>query len=363
MNRYPLLPVLALLLAFPLSCGSRARSAAPSDLPSADPVVSAPLEAPDSLNDVAYVFAGLQVDSSSFCKKYTASSTWKKYAATLDSRWALCKAGLDNVDTFARDSLADIRAKARTVFYPFSGPDFVYPATLFPDADTIITAALEPVGKLVTEKSLHAQYYQKCLPTLSTLMRVSYFITKSMKDDLGTEGLGGVTPVLEFFIVRLGYKILSVDVEADRVVIRYFKPGEDRVKELRHYKVNVGDKFIPESFTRMLDNLDPSTTVGLIKSCSYLMHGGSFSKIRGYMLSKTFAIVQDDTGPRYAKLLDAGYDVTLFGTYTHPISSFGEYTYQKDLDAVSRKAPRRKIDFRFGYNGTPLVLVSRHPDR
>ena len=363
MKPCPLLPVLALLLALPLSCGNRSRSAVPSEPVPADSTAVVPLHAPDSLNDVAAVFAGLPVDSTSAWFKYTTSAAWKKYAAALEGRWALCRQGLDKVDAFARDSLADIRSRARTVFYPFSGPDFVYPAVLFPEADTIITAALEPVGVGVGEKSLNAQYYQKCLPTLSTLMRSSYFITKSMKDDLGTEGLGGVTPVHEFFLVRLGYKIISVDADKDKVVIRYFKPGVDREKVLRHYRVNVGDKYIPESFVRILDGLDPATTVGMIKSCSYLMHGASFSKVRSYMLGKTFAIVQDDTGPRYAKLREAGYEVTLFGSYTHPLNCFGEHTYQKDLEEVSRKAPRRKIDFRYGYNGTPLVLVSRHPER
>ena len=355
--------LLAAIAALPLSCGNRSRSAADPPSEPDTPAVVEILHGPDSLNDIASIFAGLQVDSASAWFGHTRSSAWQRYAASMDSRWKPCKEGLDKVDAFARDSLADIRARAKTVFYPFSGPDFAYPATLFPDADTIITAALEPVGRGLDERSLNAQFYQKCTPTLSTLMHSSYFITQSMQGDLGTEGLGGVTPVFEFFLRRMGYEILSVDTDKEKLVIRYFKPGENRVKVLRHYKVNVGDKYMPDWFAAVLDGLDPSSTVGMIKSCSYLMHKAPFSRIRGYMLDKTFAIVQDDTGPRYAKLLEAGYDVTFYGTFSNPISCFDSSTHQKDLEAAFRKAPVRKIGFRFGYNGAPLVLVSRHPQR
>ena len=348
------------MAALPLSCGNRPRNNSPEEetLPAESPAV-VPLHAPDSLNDVVAIFSGLQVDSASAWHKYTESAAWKKYAATLDSRWKPCKEGLDKVDAFARDSLADIRSRAKTVFYPFSGPDLLYPITLFPDADTIITAALEPIGAGVTEKSLNASYYQKCLPTLSTVMRMSYFITKSMKSDLGTEGLGGVTPVQEFFLVRLGYKILSVDADKDMVVIRYFKPGEDREKVLRHFRVNLADKHMSEAYTAMVESLDPASTVGMIKSCSYMLHRGYFSQIRDYLLTKTFALVQDDTGVRYANILGAGFDVTLFGRYSHPLRCFEESTFQKDLEEASRKAPRRDINFRYGYNGTPLLMVAR----
>ena len=360
MKKYFILFGLAIVFALPVSCGNR-QNAAPADSPAAADslTVQEPLHGPDSLNDVAKIFAGIPVDSTSAYFKYTQSAEWKKHSASFDKKWALSKAGQDKVDRFAKDSLADLRARAKTVFYPFSGPDFAYPTAFFPDADTLITAALEPIGQVVSEKSLNAAYYKRCEPALSQILRLSYFITKNMQSDLGTQGLGGVTPVYEFFMARLGYEILSIDVQKQMVEIHYCKKGESHEKVLRHFMVNLKDKEIPELFTSVLDRLDPETTVGILKSCSYCMHGGSFKTIRNYMLTKTFAIVQDDTGPRYSQLLSAGYDVTLYGDYSHPLSCFSEHTYQADLDAAYKKARRRPIDFRYGYSARPQCMVSR----
>lgn len=353
-----LLTFFAAFAALPLACGNRPKNPE-ADGESADTLQTVILSAPDSLNDAAAVFAGIPVDSTSKYFAYTQKEEWKKHSADFDKKWAPSKAGQDKLSRFAADSLKDLRARARTVFYPFSGADFAYPTALFPDADTIITAALEPIGSVVTEKFLNAESYKRCAPALSQILRLSYFITKNMQQDLGTKGLGGVTPVYEFFLKRLGYDILSVNPQKEYVEIHYFKKGENKEKVLMHFKVDLSNKGMPEVLTSVLDRLQPDTTVGMLKSCSYCMHTGSFSKIREYMLSKTFAIVQDDSGPRLSQLLAGGYDVTLYGDYTHPLPCFAEYTYQKDLEAAYRKAVHRPIDFRFGYNAKPLFMVAR----
>ena len=177
------------------ACGNRSRKPVEAEPVQEEIVVAEPLHGPDSLNDAAAVFSGLAVDTTSAYYPITQTAAWKSHAKLIGDRWAPCRKGLDKVESFAGDSLADIRTKARTVLYTFSGPDFVYPAVLFPDADTIIMAALEPVGKVITAKDLDKKAFLRATPALSTLMKSSYFITKSMKDDLGIEGLGGVTPV------------------------------------------------------------------------------------------------------------------------------------------------------------------------
>lgn len=355
---FAILSLTAILL---LSCGSRQHKAVEPAAP-ADSLESAPvvLHGPDSLNDAAAVFAGIPVDSASAYFSLTKGSMWEHHSKSINEKWAPCKAGLDKAATFAADSLSDIRSRARVVLYPFSGPDLAYPTALFPDADTIITAALEPLGKVIGKGQLNKQTYDRCAPALTHIMRLSYFITQSMAKDLGTEGLGGVTPVYEFFLTRLGYEILSIEYPNNQLlVIRYFKKGENKEKVLMHFRVNLGDKGMPAVYTDVLDKLDPEKTVGMVKSCSYLLHSDSFSKIREYLLTKTFAIAMDDTGPRYAKLLDAGYGVTLYGSYSHPLSCFSERHNQPDLEKAYHDAPRRPIDFRYGYARNPLFIVAR----
>lgn len=348
----------ALLL---LSCGPRHHQNAGPELP-ADTVATEPvvLHGPDSLNDAAAVFSGLAVDSTSAVFAETRTAVWRSHAKLIGERWEPCREGLDKVSAFSRDSLPDLYSRCKTILYTFSGPDFAYPAALFPEADTIIMAALEPLGKVITARQLGKQTYFRATPALSTLMHSSYFITKSMKDDLGIDGLGGVTPVFEFFLARMDYEILSIEYgEPSLVTIRYFKRGGDRAKVLEYYNVNLRNGEMPEAFCARLSALDRATTVGMFKSCSYCMHEDQYSEVRDLVLDHSFALVQDDTGVRLKLLQDRGFDVTLYGRYTHPLAVFGEQVYQADLTAAYKAAPDRPVDFRFGYNHTPAVLVAR----
>ena len=353
----------AALAALMLSCGGRpSKNPAPEPEPVSEEtlVPEEPLHGPDSLNDVAALFSGLPVDSTSALFAETKSAVWKSHSEVIGKRWKPCREGLDKVAAFSRDSLADIRAKAKTVLYTFSGPDFVYPAVLFPEADTIIMAALEPLGKVLRAKDLGKKTYFNATPALSTLMHSSYFITKSMKDDLGTAGLGGVTPVFEFFLARLDCEILSIEFgEPSLVKIRYFQRGENHAKELRYYNVNLLNGKMPEAFRKMLSSLDPATTVGMFKSCSYCMHERKFSEVRDYVLDHSFAIVQDDTGARLKVLQEKGFSVKLYGEYRHPLAVFGSEVYQADLADAYKKSCAGPVDFRFGYNGVPPVMVAR----
>lgn len=345
-----------------VACGNRTRKPLEVDPATQEEeiLVAEPLHGPDSLNDAASIFSGLAVDTTSAYYPITQTAVWKSHAKLIGDRWAPCKKGLDQVDAFARDSLTDIRQKARTVLYTFSGPDLVYPAVLFPDADTIIMAALEPVGKVIVGKDLDKKAYLRGTPALSTLMKSSYFITKSMKDDLGIEGLGGVTPVFEFFLRRMDYEILSIDYgEPSLVEIKYFRPGDTEAKVLRYYNVNLRNGNMPEAFTKMLGALDAATTVGMFKSSSYCLHEDKYSEVRDFVLDHSFAIVQDDTGVRLKLLQEKGFTVTLYGEYRHPLSVFGPDVYQADLAAAYKSSCAGPVDFRFGYNGIPPFMVAR----
>lgn len=343
-----------------IACGNRIRKPVEAEPVQEEIVVAEPLHGPDSLNDAAAVFSGIAVDTTSAYYPITQTAAWKSHARLIGDRWAPCRKGLDKVESFAGDSLADIRTKARTVLYTFSGPDFVYPAVLFPDADTIIMAALEPVGKVITAKDLDKKAFLRATPALSTLMKSSYFITKSMKDDLGIEGLGGVTPVFEFFLRRMDYEILSISYgEPSLVEIQYFRPGDTKAKVLRYYNVNLRNGNMPAAFTAMLGALDPATTVGMFKSSSYCLHEDQYGEVREYVLDHSFAIVQDDTGVRKQLLEEKGFRLTLYGEYRHPLAVFGPAVYQADLAEAYKKTCAGPVDFRFGYNGVPPLMIAR----
>ena len=74
---------------------------------------------------------------------------WTRHASFIDSSWALLeKKRLQAMKTWGRKEFELTNAETKTVFYPFSGPDYLTANAFFPNADTYIMLGLEPVGKL-----------------------------------------------------------------------------------------------------------------------------------------------------------------------------------------------------------------------
>ena len=152
-----LLLILAVSLVF--SCGGRRASkqvdAAADSAAVAEAVVEAPV-ADAALTECACLMAGMSVPEDSPRASIMAKDSWKSHHAALDALWNQCRKSLDEVDALRRSDLADIDARAKTVFYTFGGPDFSYVAAFFPSADTLYLFGLEPAGKAITDKDLTA---------------------------------------------------------------------------------------------------------------------------------------------------------------------------------------------------------------
>lgn len=344
------------------SCASRPQQ---KGLPAGDPADSLaavePLHGLDSLNDIAAIISGMPVDSTSKYFYFTKQAAWKKHSQSISALWAKCEKSLDLVKTFCRDSIPDVDAKCKTVLYTFSGPDLAYPSVIFPSADTIIMAAQEHLGKVVEEKDLNAKTFDAYSKALSYHLNNSYFITKDMMSDLGHHGLGGVTPIFMFYLSRLGYSIISIGEEGTNCLkINYFRPGENKEKVLYYYKVNLLNGQMSAPFKKRLAGLDAASTAGLLKACSYCMHSKEFTEIRDAVLRSCFAVVQDDTGPRYRDYAKDTWNVSLFGGYTTPLPVFGNWVYQKDLQkAYDLQGNKGNLPFRFGYNRKSSFIVAR----
>ena len=96
-------------------------------------------------HDYALFIAGISNRESTLAA-YEDNPAWIRHARFIDHNW----------ESFTRGRLAPMRewaaqelgsALAATVFYPFSGPDFVNVFALFPHAKTYLLIALEPVGE------------------------------------------------------------------------------------------------------------------------------------------------------------------------------------------------------------------------
>lgn len=328
------------------------------------------------LNSLARILAGLPLEEGDTLYAMTQTEEWKNHSAELNRMWANSQETLNKVEAIRSNDLGDITARAKNVFYSFSGPDFPFMATFFPKSETYYMMGLERAGSPITAKEFGKKTYEKYQKALLDLLRRSYFITSYMSSDLHNSEIDGTVPIFMVLMARMGYEIISIDfqtlnkegewVETEKrspfVAIRFFRPEENEEKTLYYLSTNLLDKEFDPNVQAMIDKINPDSTVSFVKSCSYCLHYGTFSQIREDILKHSFALVQDDTGVTYKTLVDRGWQTILYGTYTHPIDLFSSSVYQKALnEAYTTRKDIRPLGFRFGYNykGSSLIVALR----
>ena len=101
-----------------------------------------------SADDTARFLAGLPLSSNSPLAAFANDPAWLAHAHNLDSVFAREESfQLSKVREFSKKYLTD---KHNTMLYMFSGPDFLYATSFFPNASTYVLAGLEPVGSSQT---------------------------------------------------------------------------------------------------------------------------------------------------------------------------------------------------------------------
>ena len=93
------------------------------------------------------------------------------------------------------------------------------------------------------------------------------------------------------------------------------------------------------------------------------MHDSGFTRIRDFLMSHSIGIVQDPTGVPYATLLNAGWDIRLFGNYQGTLDIFPN-CQQPDLIAAYQAGRHgvRPLNFGIGYLFEPSrtsLMVAR----
>ncbi len=301
---------------------------------------------------------------------------WEIYHEFIDISWRkLEKQRLNKIKKWRQKELAITDTLTHTVFYPFSGPDFLTASLMFPSADTFILLGLEPVGVLPNFHRMSAQSQQEYLSSFSNslgdIFHKSYFITRKMLNDFQTQKLNGLLSVLCFFIKKLDYNIADLKyIYKDSLnqirEIDYFsktiqKPFGVKITALKdscaktiyYFRYNVMDKLFNDStiFYQYLSKYNNYITY--IKSASYLLHNSFMKNMRDLILTHSVAILQDDTGIPYKFLSDnTQWALKLYGEYTKPVKDFGEMGYQPDLAQRMKEdsAFIPKIPFHLGYH-------------
>jgi hypothetical protein len=318
-----------------------------------------------TVDDTARFLAGMQPSADSPLLPLTRDPAWQHHAKFLDSAFAqLEQRQLSKVKAWADANLA---APKPTMFYFFSGPDFLYANAFYSKATTYVMAALEPPGAVPDLSKVSRGSVDSALSniehSLSTILSFSFFITKHMKTDLHGGQISGALPILYVFLERSGKSIRSVtpialddsgnvhpaDEDAGKNLQHGAKivfAGSDGVeKTLYYFSTDLSNAGLRSSgFLKFCATLAPGNS--LIKSASYLLHSGNFTTARDFLLASSATIIQDDSGIPLGDYNPKSWHFFPFGRYAGPISEFPN-RYQQSYAELFRRA--QPMDFGIGY--------------
>lgn len=334
-------------------------------------------------NEAARFIAGLATPEGSLASLEKLPA-WSRYAAAMNRDWERFDTRqLKPMRTWAAQELAGGEETA-TVFYPFSGPDFVNIYTLFPNAKTYLMVALEPPGTLpdLTPGNL-GNFLGSLQRSLYECLCFDFFITAKMASQISKSQLKGVLPVLLFFMAREEVRVLDVrywllkpdgtiveepateDVEFGPGVpglrLVFTSPGSTEKQTLYYFQCNLrNDSFRQKSqFTSFLKGFGPFTT--FTKAASYLMFNPNSSDLRQFILERSQFVLQDDSGLPLREFAPTVWDLKFYGTYKGPIALF-KRCHQQDLArAYKNGAQVYPLGFGIGYHhrvGTSNLLLA-----
>jgi len=317
-----------------------------------------------SADDTARFLAGMQPSADSPLLPLTRDPAWQHHAKFFDAAFAQLESRqISRIHAWADANLA---APRPTMFYMFSGPDFLYADAFYSKATTYVLAALEPPGGVPDLTRLPRGSIGPGLAgiehSLSSILSFSFFITKHMKVDLHDSEFTGALPILYVFMARSGktlHKVEPVGLDSNGTLLtgadagkavthgaRITFSGKDGVeKTLYYFSTDLSNSGVKASgFLKFCDTLAPGNS--LLKSASYLLHAGNFSAVRDWLLANSATIIQDDSGIPLGYYSAHKWRFFPFGRYAGPISEFPGRYQQQYAELFTRAQP---IDFGIGY--------------
>lgn len=361
----------------------KADSTAPKS--SAQPAALAPDTA--QVQNVAAYLAGLAPKAGTPLAELAAQPRWQAFAKDQDKSWVkYSTTHTDPMNKWATTELDSVRQATTTLFYPFSGPDFLNAYTLFPTASTYVMFGLEPVGSVPSRENLtNPAILPAVKKSLWSVLNFSFFRTNDMAIDLKSVNLDGAVPLIMLFAARTGNHVQAVrPVQLDaqgqlhevsdttRAAGSKAIPGAEiklqaadgTEKTVYYFSADLSDyklatKDAPLKYVR---SLGPLTTY--VKSATYLMHKSYFSKIRNLVLERSNYLLQDDSGVAMKYFPKSNWQFTYYGTYRRPINLFAKQ-YQPELTTAYHDTLRRArpLPFGTGYNwrqtDSNLLLAKR----
>lgn len=330
----------------------------------------------------AQIMAGISPDKELGYDSLLNSPAVKQHFQAFNQQWQkLDEQRLSKIPEWRDRELESLQDEGRTLFYPFSGPDFLNAYTFFPNCDNYLMFGLEPDGQLVDINNMPPNYLASLREALSEIFQRNYFITSYMSNELWGKG---VLPIVNIFMARTGNQIVSIErfylskegealrygleekspkpANLNGITIEFLNKDKSKSQRIYYFGTDVADEKMKSKMELVTFIKSFERKITFIKSASYILHNINFKVMRDVVLQDTDAVLQDDTGVRYQDLVEAGWEVQLYGKYARPIRDFGSYTYQPALQAAfdAQKDKVRPLNFTFGYHwntdNTSLLL-------
>jgi hypothetical protein len=341
---------------------------------------------PATADDTARFLAGMPPSLDSPLSALTKDPAWLSHARYFDSIFARQNTHLSKVGEFSKEYLTE---KHDTMLYMFSGPDFLYATSFFPNASTYVLAGLEPVGEVGDPASLSPWAIGGELRNLeismASLFNYSFFITQNMKTQLRQGSVYGTLPILYVFLARTGKTVHEVNLvgldeqgnvqTADESAIKkavtrathsaaqgvkiVFSDANGPMQTLYYFSTDLANgSFERSGFSAFLAKLGPADS--FIKSASYLLHQPHFANVRKVLLDTSATILQDDSGIPLTDFEAKRWRLQAFGHYAGPISIFASF-YQPEMVNLFQSAGPMEfgIGYRWRKNESNLLLAKR----
>jgi len=332
----------------------------------------------NAYNQIGLYLAGKKSDK---FKNLQRKKYYRNYAKKIDVSWNQSTAkNLKEIEKWSHLKFSPGVNDSITLFYPFSGPDFLYADAFFPSAHTYFLVGLENPGKLPNiskmDDAKRANYLYKLLHSLRYIDQAGYFSTKQMMDDFTDASLNGIIHLLFYYISKTEHTITEIssvvvddygklrekknfqveDKNPNGLKISFFKNGNGKIKTLYYFPIDLSDENMKDNlgFLLFLSNFGQKNT--FLKSASYILHNDEFRLIRELILKQSEYILQDDSGIPYSILKKSAYRIDLFGNYSRTIKIFAK-NFQPDLQKALQQNGSSALRFKLGYNSWEDEMV------
>jgi hypothetical protein len=269
-----------------------------------------------------------------------------------------------------------------TVFYPFSGPDFLTVARMFPNADRYVMVAIQKARKPATPEKMPTlqrhDFEKRFAVDWTRFGKLGFFRTLDLDDDqLNSQSGVGVTSILMAFSARLGYQVLAVtplafntekgeweprtsDEKWDSVRL-YLQKNGGTITTLDYLRIDLSDQGLSasEPIQAWIQRMSAKPT--LLKAASHLLQKKSFSILRDFLANNSAMVVQDETGLDYNYLTKIG-NVRLYGNFSQTHFLFTSTTQRALALAYKGEKSPGELPFAFSYlkkSGLRSIQIAR----